>query len=139
MRNECFLDTNILIYAASAKIDDTRKYEIASRIVDTADFCLSGQVLAEFFVNIKKKIKVPAPLAEIGRWMDLLGEYPVAPVDNDLVRAGIAISERFQISYWDAAIIAAADTLGAPVLYSEDLNHGQHYGSVKVINPFKAH
>ena len=71
--------------------------------------------------------------------MDLLGEYPVAPVDNDLVRAGIAVSERFQISYWDAAIIAAADTLGAPVLYSEDLNHGQHYGSVKVINPFKAH
>ena len=44
---------------------------------------------------------------------------------------------RHQISYWDAAIIAAAEALGAREFYSEDLNDGQMYGSVRVVNPFK--
>jgi predicted nucleic acid-binding protein len=138
MRNECFLDTNVLIYAASTKIDDAHKYEIAEEIVRTADFCLSGQVLAEFVVNLRKRIQVPPSLEEIGRWVDLLSEYPVTPVDADLIRAGLMLSERYKIGYWDAAIIAAADRLEAPILYSEDLSHGQKYGSVTVINPFKA-
>ncbi len=49
------------------------------------------------------------------------------------------MSERYKISYWDGAILAAAEQLGAPILYTEDLNDGQTYGSVTVINPFKAH
>ena len=61
---------------------------------------------------------------------------PVVAVDADLVREGIRHSIRYQISYWDAALIAAAERLDAPTLYTEDLNHGQLYGSVKVINPF---
>ena len=58
-------------------------------------------------------------------------------IDAGLVKRGAAISARYQISYWDGAILAAAEALGAPVLYSEDLSHGQTYGSVKVVNPFK--
>jgi predicted nucleic acid-binding protein len=49
---------------------------------------------------------------------------------------GIALSRRYQVSYWDGAIIAAAQEMGASVLYSEDLNHQQVYGAVTVINPF---
>lgn len=45
---------------------------------------------------------------------------------------------RYQISYWDGAIIAAAEALGAPIVYSEDMSNGQSYGSVKVVNPFKS-
>jgi predicted nucleic acid-binding protein len=76
---------------------------------------------------------------ELVQWLEEIAGYPVAPVDAALVQAGLAMSERYQISYWDGTIIAAAETLGAPILYSEDLNHGQKYGSVTVINPFKAH
>ena len=47
------------------------------------------------------------------------------------------ISERYQISYWDGAIIAAAEALRAEPLYSEDLNHEQQYGSVQVRDPFR--
>ena len=53
-----------------------------------------------------------------------------------MVIAGIDHARRYQLSYWDGAIIAAAERLGARVLYSEDLNHGQTYGSVRVENPF---
>ena len=47
-----------------------------------------------------------------------------------------ALARRHQISYWDAAILAAAEKLGAATVYSEALTHGETYGSVTVINPF---
>ena len=53
-----------------------------------------------------------------------------------MVPEGLRLKERFQLSYWDAAIIAAARALGAGTLYSEDLNHGQDYDGVRVVNPF---
>jgi predicted nucleic acid-binding protein len=137
MKIECFLDTNILIYAASTRTEDTRKYEIAERLVATTYFGLSGQVLSEFIANLRKALSVPPAIQELVRWLDLLSTYPTTPVDEKLVRAGLNMSERYKISYWDGTIVAAAEQLGAPLLYTEDLNHGQIYGSVKVINPFK--
>ena len=53
-----------------------------------------------------------------------------------LFLAAVGIQRRFQVSYWDAAIIAAAGQMGCTALYSEDLNHGQSYDGVTVINPF---
>jgi predicted nucleic acid-binding protein len=52
------------------------------------------------------------------------------------VRIAIEQSERFAISYWDAAILAAAEALGTGTVYSEDLKDGQQYGRVRVVNPF---
>lgn len=46
------------------------------------------------------------------------------------------VEQRYQLSYWDSAIIAAANALGATMLYTEDLNHGQLYGRTRVENPF---
>jgi predicted nucleic acid-binding protein len=48
------------------------------------------------------------------------------------------LKDRFQISYWDAAIVAAAKRLGATTLYSEDLADGQVFEGVQVVNPFRA-
>src|SRR4051794_12423619 len=138
MQIACFLDTNILIYAATGKKDDPRKHAIASGIVLSEYFCLSGQVLAEFYVNVTQKPKIPLSLREIEGWFALLDQFPTAPVDSALVRAGMLHSLRYRISYWDAALVAAAERLGAPILYTEDLNHDQTYGSVRVVNPFRA-
>ena len=71
--------------------------------------------------------------------MDFLNDLAVDRVQGmtvDLFRRATTIAQRFQISYWDAAIIAAAEISGCDAVYSEDLNHGQSYGSVRVINPF---
>ena len=61
---------------------------------------------------------------------------PVVGVDKEIVLDGFRIKERYRLSYWDAAIIAAARVLGATTLYSEDLNDGQVYEGVTVRNPF---
>ena len=57
-------------------------------------------------------------------------------MDVSSCQIGRRVSERYKLSYWDGAIVAAAEALGAPVLYTEDLNHGQVYGTVTAINPF---
>jgi predicted nucleic acid-binding protein len=44
--------------------------------------------------------------------------------------------KHFKVSYWDAAIIAAAQELGCGFIYSEDFSDGQDYDGVKVVNPF---
>jgi predicted nucleic acid-binding protein len=137
MRSACFLDTNVLIYAATGRDDEPRKFAVAYDLVLQEQFGVSGQVLAEFYTAVQRKAASPPALAQIDEWMDRLGQHPFVPVDVALVRAGIFLSQRFRISYWDAAIIAAAERLGAETLYTEDLNHGQLYGSVRVVNPFR--
>ena len=63
-------------------------------------------------------------------------ECPCVPADAAPVRHGAEIAQRYRISYWDGAIIAAAEGLRAHTLYTEDLGHGQLQGSVRVVNPF---
>ena len=136
MQSECFLDTNILLYAATAKTDDPRKFAIAEGLVFGQPFSNSAQVLAEFCVNLRKAKTPPTP-EEVDGWLDYLVTFPVVPIDVVLVRASIVCMRRFQIHYYDAAILAAAASVGAAILYTEDLNHGQRYGSVLVHNPFR--
>ena len=50
----------------------------------------------------------------------------------------IEVSERFQISYWDGAIVASGQELGGRTLYSEDISSGQFYGEVRVLSPFQS-
>jgi predicted nucleic acid-binding protein len=138
MKIECFLDTNVLIYAATAKQNEPRKYRIAYDLVLSERFCLSAQVLAEFYASTRNKPSIWLPLPEVERWFDLLARYPTTTVDAALVRAGVYFAERYNIRYYDGAILAAAERLGAPILYTEDLNHDQTYGSVRVVNPFRA-
>jgi len=93
--------------------------------------------LAEFYVNAQRKVSTPLTADEAKEWVLRLSKKAFQPVDFHVIRAGIETSRRYRISYCDGAIIAAAERIGAKVLYSEDLSHGQTYGSVRVENPFK--
>ena len=136
MRSDCFLDTNVLIYAAAGRIDDPRRHNAALDLIRTERFGLSGQVLAEFYAVSTRKFADTLRAAELDEWIEMLSQYPLVSIDAHIVRYGVALSRRFHLSYWDAALIAAAERLDAPILYTEDLNHGQLYGSVRVVNPF---
>lgn len=63
--------------------------------------------------------------------------FRTQPIDTPIMLAATATSEAFAISYWDAAIIEAARTLGSETVLSEDLNDGQDYGGIRVENPFR--
>jgi predicted nucleic acid-binding protein len=75
--------------------------------------------------------------AEASEWIEQWAEFPCLAVDRQLVQTAIELSHRYAIAYWDAAILAAAASLGAHTVYSEDLSDGQRYGPVQVVNPFR--
>lgn len=132
---DVFLDTNVLLYAALGSDQEPGKNERAIELL-TTKFGTSGQVLAEFYVNATRKAPTPLAPETAREWVVNLAKKAFQPVDSNLVRLGIEVSQRYRISYWDGAIVAAAERLGARTLYTEDLNHGQDYGSVTAINPF---
>lgn len=113
---------------------DPRKSPVASDIVERCNFAVSGQTLAEFAAVGRRKQLVSDSSIEL--WLEFLGAYPFLPVDQAYVSAGFDFALRYRIPYYDAALLAAAERLGAPVFYTEDLNHGQTYGSVRAVNPF---
>jgi predicted nucleic acid-binding protein len=134
---ECFLDTNILLYAASRNPADLAKKKIAIDLMAEAQFGLSAQVLAEFYTIATKKADFRMAADSALEWIENLEEFPCLPVDAGLVKTAAETSARYHISYWDGAIVAAARAMGAVILYSEDLNHGQRYDGVEVRNPFR--
>ena len=133
---ESFLDTNVLVYAVSSAPGEAAKKRIALDLIATADFGLSAQVLQELYVTVTRKAVRPLPVDRTLALLEDLRRFPLVETDWPLVVAAIEASVRFGISYWDGAIVAAATRLGATILYTEDLNHGQLYGEIRALNPF---
>ena len=132
-----FLDSNVLLYAISGDPKEAHKAAIAAGILQSSDLALSVQVLQEFYVQATRATRpnrLPHEKARafIEGWL----RFPVQEVSVEILRAALESSQRFQVSYWDAAIIESARTLGCKEVLSEDLNAGQRYGGVRVVNPF---
>jgi predicted nucleic acid-binding protein len=136
MNAKVFFDTNVLVYAAVGTGKEERKRKRALDLIQSEDFGTSAQVLQEFYVTVVKKASRPLSAAQALEWIEQWAAFPCQPIDRELVQIAVALSQRFAISYWDAAILAAAEALGSRVVYSEDLNDGQQYGPVRVVNPF---
>lgn len=133
---EAFVDTNVLVYAVD--VDEPRKRDIALHLLETQAVTLatSAQVLGEFFVVTTRKLRRPLPPIVAQRRVDELASMPVVPLDADLVRAAIELSQTEGLSYWDAAIVAAALAAGCARLLTEDLAPGASVAGVLVENPF---
>lgn len=132
-----FLDSNIILYAALPPKNDAGKARIARDLLKTTDFGVSGQTLAEVYSVLARQRDPVIDEAEIDLWIISLAEQPLAAVDALIVRRGVELSRRYRIGYFDAALIAAAERLGAATFYTEDLNDGQAYGAVVARNPFR--
>lgn len=137
MSSTRFLDTNILLYAYD--LDATDKRVVALRLVEQGwtslgETAISVQVLQEMHVNLARRGIAQAQASRIVR--DFTA-WPV--VENTVEILDVALGEqaRWQISLWDALILAAARACGATELFSEDFSHGQNYGGVRVTNPFR--
>lgn len=113
---------------------EREKRKVARELLARDGVGLSVQVLAEFYVNAISKLKLPEE--QVLRVLEKMRRYPVVPVDEAVFWSALEIRQRYGISYWDSAILAAAIELGCGTVFSEDLNDGQIYAGVKVVNPF---
>jgi predicted nucleic acid-binding protein len=135
-----FYDSNILLYAVSPNPADARKRGIARGLLSRPVYGLSIQVLQEFYVNVtRSKIAGQQPLMTRPQGqaaiVELLHQH-IADNTPLTLLAALSLHQRFSLSYWDAAVIAAAQSLKARTLYSEALQHGQRFDDVRVVNPF---
>ncbi|MYB49420.1 MAG: PIN domain-containing protein [Dehalococcoidia bacterium] len=131
------VDTNVLLYAVSLSPDDTGKRRRAIELFRRHDLAVSVQVFQEFYYQATHP-KRPDRLThdDALAFLGTLMRFPIQEVTLDVFRTGVAISQRFGLSYWDGAILAAARALGCDAVYSEDLSTEQDYDGLRVINPF---
>lgn len=133
-----FADTNVLLYAVSTVSEEAAKARAAQALLANRDIALSVQVLQEFYVQATRASRTE-PLAhdEAMGFIRAWRRFPTQELTLAVLDDALALKARFQISYWDAAIIAAARASGCTEILSEDLNDGQDYSGVRVVNPFK--
>ena len=131
-----FGDTNIFLSAASKDPADREKKKRARALLESEDVGFSAQVLHEFYHAAAGKKRLGISEVEALQIVGAMMEFPVLPVTGKLVLRAIEEKSKHGISYWDAAIVAAAQELGCEVIYTEDLNHGQDYAGVIARNPF---
>ena len=136
MNADFMIDTNVLVYAVDHSAENSSKKKIAVDLLASVDFGLSAQVLQEFYVTVTRKIRKPLSQTQALAFLERLEVFPIIPSSYGLVLQGVRNSLKYQLPYWDGAILAAAVELGAKTLFSEDLNDGQLYGEVRVSNPF---
>lgn len=133
-----FLDTNVVLYTVSPVMAERHKRDLARELLKESDLCLSTQVLGEFYTQATRPGGTAAMTREgASVRIESLRRFLIQPVTEPIVVAAVETCARYQISYWDAAIIEAARTIGADTVLSEDLNDGQDYGGIRVVNPFR--
>lgn len=135
-----FIDTNILVYAYD--IDEPEKQARAQTLlresIEAETGVLSAQVLGEFFTVVTRRIPNPLSAEEAEEVIRIVGALPVVEIDIRLVRRAISIHRRYGIAYWDSLIVAAAERGECNRILSEDLNPGQSYQDIVVVNPFRS-
>jgi predicted nucleic acid-binding protein len=132
-----FVDTNVLIYALDRA--DPKKQE-AARVWRAALWKnrrgrISYQVLQEFYVKVSQKWPSARQEAR-AEVRDLLAWRPL-PVDTELLERGWSIQDCYQLSFWDALIVAAARLATCRYLLTEDLQAEQELDGIIVVNPFR--
>jgi len=131
-----FIDTNVLVYAEASDVPDKQQAALAllKRLYEAGDGVLSTQVLQEYCHVAIKKLKLPA--AHIRAQLDLYEQFEIVQVTPAIIRAGLDLHQTRSVAFYDALIIACAQTAGCNVLFSEDLNTGEVIAGVRLVNPF---
>ena len=136
MNKITFFDTNVLLYMFD-KRDVGKRRQAANAFrqhFQAGTLVISTQVIQEFYFAVTRKLSLLP-----GRAKQLIGDLcdlRVVTIGTANILRAADMSQRFKLSFWDGLILAAAEEADASVLFTEDLNHGQTYAGIRVVNPF---
>jgi predicted nucleic acid-binding protein len=136
MPTAAFIDTNILLYAASDGRLEPEKTRLARRLLRSRPWAVSMQVVQEFHVNATRKVALGISSRHAAEVIDGLLERAVVDTTRELFVQAVVLQNRFMLHYYDAAICQAAILAGYRILFSEDMTSEEVYGQVMVLNPF---
>lgn len=139
MTGTLFVDTNVFVYSRDAREPQKRlcarqwlEYLWREQLGRT-----SVQVLSEYYNAMTRKMSPAVVPAKAWDSVSALFAWNPQPVDREVLDRGRAIEGRYQLSWWDSLIVAAAQLQSCAVVLTEDLQDGCAYGTVTVLNPFK--
>ena len=131
-----FLDTNLLLYCDEDSQPEKQKkaLELVLEHRRQGTGVVSLQVLQEYFANAVRKFGTDPLVAR--KKVEIYARFEVVePTVSDLF-AAIDLYRGQMLSYWDAMIVHCAQRAGCRVLLSEDMQHDQTIGGVRIVNPF---
>jgi len=133
-----FFDTNVLVYmfARDAPEKQRRAEGIFVAAADAGCATLSVQVLQEFYVTVTRKLTEPLHPETARLAVAEFAAQTVVHTPAELVLRAADLAQSDSLSLWDALIVEAARAGGCGTLYSEDLQHGRRFGTVRVVDPF---
>ncbi len=137
MTGPIFVDTNVLLYTMDPQAPEKRRAATAwiDEIWPSGLGRVSFQVLVEF-QSASARVAPDAEASEVREMMRDYARWDPVVVDLPLIESAWAFWDRYGISWWDALIVAAAETAGCEYLLTEDLQDGQRFGGVTVVDPF---
>jgi predicted nucleic acid-binding protein len=126
MAAEIFIDTNVFLYSISDQPEEQPKAKRARHVLLNDNWGWSVQVAGEFYhVATSPKRQFHLSHSSATDYIETWLNFPTVSLSSLIVRSALQMADRFGISYWDAAIIAAARELSCHTVYSEDFSHGQ--------------
>jgi len=139
MSGRYFLDTNIFVYSVDSSSPDKRERALGliREAVATGVGVVSYQVVQEFFNVALRRFAQPLDNEEAQQYLTVVFR-PLVAVESSLslVQHGLHIRSRFNLSWFDSLVVAAAIEARCSVLYTEDLQHGLEVEGLRVENPF---
>jgi predicted nucleic acid-binding protein len=139
MNDRFFLDTNIFVYSfdRTAITKLLRAQQLIRDGIAKRKGVVSFQVVQEFFNVALRRFEKPMTVAEAEQFLATVFR-PLLSVHSSQALYGQALrlAEKWRLSWYDSLIVAAAIEAECAVLYSEDLQHEQRIGDVKIVNPF---
>lgn len=133
-RARLFIDSNIILYHL---MDDSGvKTQIAEKLLKSARYNISYQVIGEVCNNLKKKAGF-TPDELIATVQELNRSFRIVPFSIETYVQAIKIGKDYSLSFWDSMIVAAAYLSDCAILFSEDMQDDLLiYDNLKIINPF---
>ena len=135
-----FVDTNVLVYQQDGS-DPIRQSRAAAWVAFLAHERLariSFQVLQELYATLTRKLEPRYDLVEAREIVRELSMWKPVAIDLAVLERAWLLQQRYSLSWWDALIVAATQTCECAMLLTEDLQHDQVFGQIRVIDPFKS-
>ena len=140
MTGPVFVDTNVCVYRhdASEPTKQARAQQWIALLAGRHAGRLSFQILQELYATLTRARRLSFDPRDAQNIVEALATWQPIPIDLRILRRAWAIEQRFRIAWWDALVVSAAQASGCPVLLTEDLQNGQLFDDLRVVNPFAA-
>ncbi len=142
MKSDCFIDTNIWVYALLEARNESLKQQTALGLLRSlpmsVSILVSVQVINEFHWTLTRKYRLADDVVLDKATNGIVAmTSTVLPLELDTYLEASNIRQRYNLSFWDSLIVASALQVGCKTLYTEDLNHGMIVDNkLHIVNPF---